>query len=54
MWDVHYDTPLFYTDRHQVLAWQGIRDNIGDLSTMFWEDKIAKELFKKFNRVNYY
>ncbi|KAL5529124.1 hypothetical protein ACEPAG_5098 [Sanghuangporus baumii] len=32
----------------EFLVWQGIRDNIGDLTSIFWENTTAWELLKKF------
>ncbi|KAL5490410.1 APE2 [Sanghuangporus weigelae] len=32
----------------EFLVWQGIRDNIGDLTSIFWENTAAWELLKKF------
>ena len=42
-----YLIPVFTT----VLVWQGIRDNISDLSGIFWENDKARELFKELRKV---
>ena len=33
------------------LVWQGIRDNITDLSDIFWENVRTRELFREFRKV---